>query len=95
MNAMFNPMNIIALGALGGLLRDRHGRARLGLPTRLGEGTSRGLNLALCGDGSARVTDETPAEADRKAAVRHLDRLGPPVASCPAAPLIGAQEETR
>lgn len=95
-NAMFNPVNFIALGALGGLLRDRHGQARLlGLGPARVAGTSPGLNLAPSGDGSALATDETPAEADRRAATRTLGRLGPQVASSPAAPRIGAQEETQ
>lgn len=97
MNAMFNPMNLLALGALGGLLRDRHGRARLGLPARGAEGTRRGLNLALPGDGSTCITSQTPAEADRRAAAGRLEPRGPQVAggTVARASLGGAQEETQ
>lgn len=94
MNAMFNPLNLLALGALGGLLRDRHGLARLGLFARSARGTRPGLNLALAGDGSAPWASETPAEADRRAAVATLARRGPQVAASQQAP-SGAQEETQ
>lgn len=91
LNAMFNPLNVLALGALGGLLRDRRGRARLGLSARV---RNLGSNLALPGDGSAPIPVETPAEADRRVAAAPPERRGPQVAATRPAP-TGAQEETQ
>lgn len=96
LNAMFNPLAVMSLGALGGLLRGRGALTRLGVASaHVPADRARDVAFpARSGDASARARGVVATQRQSSRRSSPASRLGPAIAPGAHVPGAGADEGT-